>query len=266
MKIPTQIKKLTKLVNLKEIKIDLNNLTRKQKQALIVGGVTFALALAIFLFLFSNGYSGLHLHSKAKDGQIKVACVGDSITYGHGISNWAQNNYPAQLQKILGDSYHVQNFGHSGKTVQDSTDQPYTESKQYELSLKYDADILVFMLGSNDSKPECFEDVSTFMAEYTSLIASYKQRNPDIEIIICTPACAFFSDGKTDGETDFKIRPKIVSEMRNYIRSFALANGYKLVDIYDLTQYHPEWFKDNVHPSNDGARAIAEKVAEKIKN
>lgn len=246
--------------------IDLKNLTKKQKQILIISGIALALVLSVFLFLFSNGYSGLHLHSKAKEGQIKVACVGDSITYGHGISNWAKNNYPAQLQKMLGEDYHVQNFGHSGRTVQDGTDQPYTKSKQYELSLEYDADVLVFMLGTNDSKPECFEDVSTFMAEYASLIASYKQSNPDIEIIICTPACAFFPDGKTEGETNFDIRPKIVSEIRNYVRSFALAEGYKLVDVYDLTQYHSEWFKDNVHPSSDGAKAIAEKIAEKIKN
>ena len=29
---------------------------------------------------------------------IKVACVGNSITYGAGISNREKNSYPAQLQ------------------------------------------------------------------------------------------------------------------------------------------------------------------------
>ena len=252
--------------NLIEIlKNTLESLTKKQRIILISASIALVLALAVFLFLYSNGYSGLHTHSRAKDEQIKVACVGDSITYGHGIKGWAKNNYPAQLQKILGDGYHVQNFGHSGKTLQDSTDQPYTGSKQYELSLEYDPDVLVFMLGSNDSRVERWDGISTFMAEYSSLIATYKQNNPNIEIIICTPACAFFDDGKTNGETNFGLRPNVITEMRNYIRSFALANGYKLVDVYDLTQYHPEWFDDNVHPSNDGARAIAEAIANKIK-
>jgi lysophospholipase L1-like esterase len=38
-----------------------------------------------------------------------------------------------------------------------------------------------------------------------------------------------------------------------------------MVDVYDLTKHHSEWFEDNVHPSNDGARAIAELIAKKIK-
>lgn len=33
---------------------------------------------------------------------IKVACVGNSITYGAGISNREKNSYPAQLQYYLG--------------------------------------------------------------------------------------------------------------------------------------------------------------------
>ena len=30
-----------------------------------------------------------------------VACVGDSITYGAGISDRTNNSYPAQLRRIL---------------------------------------------------------------------------------------------------------------------------------------------------------------------
>ena len=44
-----------------------------------------------------------------------------------------------------------------------------------------------------------------------------------------------------------------------------IANGYEVVDIFDLSQYHAEWFeKDNVHPSADGARSMAETIAKKI--
>ena len=32
---------------------------------------------------------------------IKVACVGDSVTYGYGIENTEENSYPAQLQQLL---------------------------------------------------------------------------------------------------------------------------------------------------------------------
>ena len=65
------------------------------------------------IYMYSHGLSGKYVNPEVKDGQIKVACVGDSITYGHGVENWKQNNYPAQLQQILGDKYNVANFGSS---------------------------------------------------------------------------------------------------------------------------------------------------------
>ena len=123
-----------------------------KKTIIIIAVSLIAVATTIFLILYFNGFSGIHNHTDAKEGQIKIACVGDSITYGHGIANWPKNNYPAQLQEFLGDEYHVSNFGHSGKTLSDNGDQPYTESEQYSLSQSYGADVLIIMLGTNDSK------------------------------------------------------------------------------------------------------------------
>ena len=250
---------------IEKIKNFFKGLSKRQKIIIAIVSAVLVLALAVFLFLYNNGYSGLHNHSEAKSGQIKVACVGDSITYGHGVKNWAKNNYPAQLQDVLGDEYHVQNFGHSGKTVSDFGDQPYTESKQYKKSLEYDADILVFMLGTNDSKPQNWTSSQDFINEYGALIDSYKKDNPDIRIILCTPAAAFSDVGSSKSTTNFDIQPKIVEAIRNEIRAFALTHGYEVVDIYDLTQYHRDWFDDNVHPSADGANAIANMIADKIR-
>lgn len=241
-------------------------LTKKQKRLCAIVGGTLAFVLIVFFVLYDNGYSGLHTNSKYHEGQIKVACVGDSTTYGHGISGWARNNYPAKLQEMLGDSYHVQNFGKSGSTASDDGDQPYTQSAEYTSSIEYDADILVIMLGTNDSKKENWTGAIDFTNRMDSLIESYKKDNPDLRVIICTPTCAFFPEGQTDGKTNFDVRPNTVAEIKNHLRSYALSHGYELVDIYDLTRYHSEWFGDNVHPSNDGAQAIAEAIGNKIKN
>ena len=43
--------------------------------------------------------------------RIKVACVGNSITYGTGLADRATQSYPVQLQKLLGEHYEVENFG-----------------------------------------------------------------------------------------------------------------------------------------------------------
>ena len=181
---------------------------KKRKKIIITIAIAIVvLAAILFAFVYNNGYSGIHNHTDPQEGQIKVACIGDSITYGHGISSWTKNNYPAQLQNLLGDSYHVANFGHSGRTLSNDGDKPYAESKQYELSLEYDADIIIFMLGTNDSKPKNWTDANTFMAEYEKMVNSYKENNPDVRIILCTPPVAFYSKGKTEGKTNFNIQP-----------------------------------------------------------
>ena len=117
-------------------------MTKSKKMIIIVAAIVLALVLIGLWVLFNNGLLGVHFHKEAKEGQIKVACVGDSITYGHGVSEWLHYNYPAQLQDMLGDKYHVENFGHSGRTLSDNGDKPYTESEQYGLSLEYCPDIL----------------------------------------------------------------------------------------------------------------------------
>lgn len=48
--------------------------------------------------------------------RMKVACVGNSITYGSGLSDRATQSYPVQLQRLLGEHYEVENFGKPGAT------------------------------------------------------------------------------------------------------------------------------------------------------
>ena len=85
------------------------------KIILIILLVLIVAVVAGFLYLYTHGLSGITCNNgEPREGQIKIACVGDSITYGHGIKGWAKNNYPVRLQNLLGESYHVQSFGVSG--------------------------------------------------------------------------------------------------------------------------------------------------------
>lgn len=251
---------------LNKIKSFIKNMTKKQKKIAIAALCVLLACVTVFAVLYSNGYSGIHNNKKPKDGQIKVACVGDSVTYGFGVSGWAKNNYPAQLRALLGDGYNVANFGHSGTTLSPKGDKPYVESRQYKKSIEYDADILVIMLGSNDTKPQNWASISDFTDYYEELIESYKKNNPDLRVIVCTTAKAFYTGGKTEGATSFDIQPSKVESIRNSIRVWAVVNGYEVADVYELTENHPEWFEaDGVHPDKDGARAIAELIASKVK-
>ena len=70
----------------------------KKKVLMIIGAVVFLLVAVVvigFHYLYDNGLSGQYANTDVKEGQIKVACVGDSITYGHGVENWEENNLSA---------------------------------------------------------------------------------------------------------------------------------------------------------------------------
>lgn len=218
----------------------------------------FVLLIGIgFGYLYSHGMSGVGNTTEAQEGQIKIACVGDSITYGHGTTGWPKNSYPVVLQNLLGDGYHVNSYGVSGRAVQPDSDQPYTALKHYQESIAYGADTVVFMMGTNDSKPENWYGADAYRTALENLLDSYG----DARMILCTPAASFFMDGQTSGVTSHDIQPLVVEEIAEITRAVAAERGCTLVDIYDLTAAHPEWFAvDGVHPSNEGAAAIAAEI------
>ena len=227
------------------------------KILLIILLIIILLVAGGFAYLYFNGMSGMSNTSEPIEGQIKIACAGDSTTYGHGISGWPKNNYPTVLQNLLGDAYHVNNYGVSSFAVQESADRSYRTLPHYQESLAYDADYVVFMMGSNDSKPINWKGADAFKTDLLSLLDTYG----DSEIILCTLPSAFFLEGQTEGETNHDIQPLIVEEIAEITREVAVERGYTLIDIHALTAQHPEWFeKDGVHPSNEGAAAIAQEV------
>lgn len=234
-------------------------------------GLIFALAAVIFggaaffVFMFMNGLSGIRLNPPYEEGQIKVACVGDSVTYGHSIKNWPKNNYPALLGELMGEEYHVRSFGVSGSTVQPDGDQPYNITKAYAWSHDYQPDIIIFMMGSNDSKPENWKGEEAFVKEYNAMLDTYLDVENPPEIYLCTPPVANFPEGVTEGLTNYDIQPEYVTVVAQLTRQVALERGLTLIDIYAATEGHREYFgKDNVHPNNDGARLIADEVFKAI--
>ena len=217
--------------------------------------------VSVFGYMFFNGLSGIRINPNYKDGQIKVALVGDSVTYGHSIKNWPKNNYPALLSDALGENYCVKSYGVSGSTVQPDGDQPYNITKAYTWSHEFEADILVFMLGSNDSKPENWQGTEKFKEEYLKFLNSYTDVENPPTVLLCTPPTAYFPEGVTEGLSNYDVQPLIIEEIVEIVKDVADEKGYKLININDLTDNRRDLFgKDNVHPNNQGAKEIASVV------
>ena len=80
-----------------------------------------------YLFLFTLSLfllSPVFLIAFQDSCSIRVACVGDSITYGAKIENRFLNSYASRLQQLLGGKYLVKNFGASGYTLQKNSNFP----------------------------------------------------------------------------------------------------------------------------------------------
>ena len=213
-------------------------------------------------FMYNNGFSGETPEAEpVAEGQIKVACVGDSLTYGYGVMMWEENNYPTQLQNMLGDEYHVQNFGVSNYCVKNDSDHPYTTHTSYTDSLLYGADILVFMMGTNDAKAKNWTSAEDYKAALLELLDSYG----DVQVVLCTPS-TFYPDGVSEeGVSVYGHQLAQVEEVCQVIREVAQERGYLLVDFYEMSLSNPQWFCiDGVHLNVEGATAIAEAVNEAV--
>ena len=99
--------------------------------------------------------------------KIKVACVGDSITFGAGVADRENASYPAQLQKLLGDGFEVRNFGVSGRTMISKSPSAWTNTQQYKDALAYQPDVVLIKLGTNDSKRGEYKQRQNFDHDYS---------------------------------------------------------------------------------------------------
>ncbi|HEV2831934.1 MAG TPA: GDSL-type esterase/lipase family protein, partial [Hanamia sp.] len=105
----------------------------------------FLFFLLTFLFFSFNAF--------AQNKIIKIACIGNSVTYGYGLKNPSTESYPSQLQKMLGEKYNVKNFGHSGATLLRKGHNPYYKTKEFSEAIKLVPDIAIIHLGLNDTDP-----------------------------------------------------------------------------------------------------------------
>jgi len=185
---------------------------------------------------------------------IKVACVGDSITQGVGAE--PGKSYPSQLQALLGAGYTVGNFGVSGRTLLSKGDLPYVREKRYQEALAIEPDVVVIMLGTNDTKPQNWKFEKEFEADYRALVESFKKLKSKPRIFLCLPSRGPEKPGNIFEGNLRKLRPRI--------EKLASALGCKVIDMNAALGKKPEMLADTVHPSTAGAAELAKAAAKAI--
>ena len=206
--------------------------------------------------------------------QTRVACVGNSITAGYGLG-W-QEDYPFQLQEMLGDSYKVQNFGVSSMTFANKgpgDNMSYWNTDKFKAALEFNPEIVVIELGTNDSKFFTNNCIENGQPRYNYNYGQYEKEQlyKDYEALLDT-----FMHLTTSPRVIATLQPysnncewgimdtAIVNQINPIIEEVATRKGVEIIDLH--SQFNtPEWFlADSVHPNATGAKELARIIKEGI--
>ena len=213
---------------------------------------------------------------------VKVACVGDSITYGLGLANRATESYPAQLQKLLDEfgpeKYEVRNFGNSGRgiyldSMRGNEKRGFRYMPEHKAALEWKPDIVICNLGIND----CGEYIKEytggrrrgqFIEDYLALLGDYSAQAKTNLTVGCrtsnvvrrVPKLFIWTKLSPLAEGQKFYRSPEPFLMQADLESVAKKMNAVGIDMQEpLREKMDEIFaNDKIHPNAEGARIIAE--------
>ena len=212
--------------------------------------------------------------------KIKIACCGDSITFGL-LASAPECSYPSVMQKLLGEAYTVENFGRSGATAIADYDWqeerrygPYLKSEEYAASMVSNPDMVILMLGMNDGNPtHCFnvinggaisEDYLKLYEETLSnMLKGYRNLPSGPKLLLGGTSamnrvvCNSFSADYIYYFTENLKKIRLVQER--------LAQRYQIPLIDTLSDMDdPDYYRDGVHLTDKGYAQLAAIMAEAV--
>lgn len=218
---------------------------------------TFLLCFVLFPFIGEGG-------GKKKE-KIKVACIGDSITFGARLEDRDKYSYPAQLQLLLGDNYCVENFGVGGCTlIRKGNPNVWTQLPKIKES---NPDIVIISLGTNDTcggTRACWDHKDDFPGDYRDLIDSLRTLTSNPQIFICAPSPMVTETPGLDSAriADLQERKPRLQELIAGVKGIASDKKTYFIDLNTPMTDKPGLFteKDGVHPNIAGYTVIAQLV------
>ena len=213
----------------------------------------FSVSLLLLSFLVPSW----SVHAESKEAPKRIACVGDSITFGAAIKDRAKNCYPVQLGRFLGEGWNVANFGVNGATLLKKGDKPYWKQRAFEQAHAFEPEVVLIKLGTNDSKPQNWKHKKDYVSDYVELIESFRKLESKPEVFICYPVPAY--PGRW-GITDKVMKEEVMP----LIDKVADQAGVRIIDLYAALSNKEDMFPDRVHPNAAGAKVMVKTISEAL--
>lgn len=192
------------------------------------------------------------------DEVIRVACVGDSITYGAGVANRGKNNYPKVLGRLLGSGYETRNFGVNGATLLKKGDKPYWKTGAFKAAGEFKPHIVIIKLGTNDSKPQNWKHKAHYATDLGALADHFASLPTRPKVWLCKPAPVY--------RDRWGINEKAVKgEVIPLLEGVAKKKKLPVIDLYKALSGIKQHFPDGIHPNARGAEILARAVYQAIK-
>jgi len=181
----------------------------------------------------------------------KIACVGDSLTYGYELLFRNRNSYPAQLSHLLPDNYSVKNFGVNGACATPGQSDYYLNNDIQNI-INWEPDIILLMLGSNDTKEFNWISREKYIEGMNHIIQKISSQKTKV-ILITPPPCHFNPFGIRDSVMRDEILPSLMH--------LSQENGLLLINIYDILARNENIYIDNIHLNSKGYSIMSAELA-----
>ena len=190
--------------------------------------------------------------------QLKLACVGDSITEGFCVNKGM--TWPEQIGRMLGSGWAVRNFGRGGMTLVS-----YQQTPEFKNAKELNPDVVVIMLGTNESRPVLWKTAKAgFAGDYGAMVKQFAELPSKPRVFLCYPP--FVANDKNLTENDFS--EACILEQIPLVDEAAKAAKAGVIDIHGALKakgkaaYNP----DGGHPNDAGQTIIATTVHAALAN
>ncbi len=201
---------------------------------------------------------------------IKIACVGDSITWGFTILGRSKYSYPAVLQRLCGDTAKVENFGLNDATARLESERPYARRPVFKKACDFHPDVVLMMLGSNDSKKINWQE-DKFRQGYNHILDTFLKTGAKVFLLL--PPTVLNRIEIKEGVQVGRLEPKFIALDEDTLRSgvipaireIASSQALPVIDLHDVVS-DIRYFNDGIHPNRAGAALMAQTIYDQIKD